>query len=56
MSVQQSRLLTVAEDIEYFSQWWKSESVDTTAIRHGSGILRRLLVRTQRVPVGGLLV
>ena len=44
MSVEQSRLLTVAEDIEYFSQWWKSESVDTTAIRHGSGILRRLLV------------
>ena len=44
MSVEQSRLLTVAEDIEYFDRWWKSESVDTTAIRHGSGILRRLLV------------
>jgi hypothetical protein len=44
MTVEQSRRLTVAEDIEYFSQWWKPESVDTTAIRHGSGILRRLLV------------
>jgi hypothetical protein len=44
MSVEQARLLAVAEDIEYFSQWWKAESVDNTAIRHGSSILRRLLV------------
>jgi hypothetical protein len=44
MSVEQARLLTVAEDIEYFGQWLKAESIDNTAIRHGSSILRRLLV------------
>jgi hypothetical protein len=44
MSVDQSRLLTVAEDIEYFDQWWKADCVDSKTIRHGSSILRRLLV------------
>lgn len=44
MCVEQARLLTVAEDIEYFGQWWRSQSVDNMTIRHGSSILRRLLV------------
>lgn len=44
MSIEQARLLTIAEDIEYFGQWHKAASVDSTAIRHGSSILRRLLV------------
>jgi hypothetical protein len=44
MSVEETRLLTVAEEIEDFGQWWKAESVDATTIRHGSGVLRRLLV------------
>ena len=40
-----SRLLAIAEDIDHFKRWWQHpENIDTTAIRHGSATLRRLLV------------
>ena len=45
MTIRKERLLATAEDIEYFKKWWENdESVDNTMLRHGSSVLRRLLV------------
>jgi hypothetical protein len=39
------RLLALAEDIEFFRRWWEdADSPNDMAIRHGSSVLRRLLV------------
>jgi hypothetical protein len=43
--LEHTRLLVLAEDIEFFRRWWENgDSPDDVAIRHGSSVLRRLLV------------